>query len=102
MISFVGLNGQIEVDNDGIILTRVAKLDKVFHQAGKIIIPFCQVENVVFSEGGLTNGFVAFLRKGDKEPHSVFSAIKNDTAVIFRLTKNKNARQLVNYVKSKI
>ena len=102
MVSFAGLNGQITVDEHTITLTRSAKLDKVFHNAGTITIPLSKVEKVIFSEGGLTNGYVAFLRKGDKRPRSVFSALKNKNTVIFRLTKNDDAKDLVDYVKSQI
>lgn len=71
-------------------------------EAGSITIPIDQIEKVAFSEGGLTNGFIAFVRKGDKRPHSVFSAMKQDNAVVFRLTKNDAARELAEYVKALI
>ena len=102
MKTFKGLNGKITADEEKVVLTRSTKLDSVFHEAGTITIPIDQIEKVAFSEGGLTNGFIAFVRKGDKQPHSVFSAMKQDNAVIFRLTKNDVARELAEYVKALI
>ena len=56
----------------------------------------------MFSEEGIANGYMAFLRKGDKRPHSVFSALKNENAIIFRFTKNRIAKELVNLVKERM
>ena len=100
MKKFVGLNGTISVSADSVYLSRERKLDGVFHQLGTTEIPIKQIEKVVFSEAGLTNGFIAILRKGDKRPHTIFSALKNENAVIFRLTKNDQAQEMTNYVKS--
>ena len=100
MKKFVGLNGTISVSTDSVYLSRERKLDGVFHQLGITEIPIKQIDKVIFSEAGLTNGFIAILRKGDKRPHSIFSALKNENTVIFRLTKNHQAQELTNYVKS--
>ncbi|MBR2255772.1 MAG: hypothetical protein IJ899_00205 [Blautia sp.] len=102
MQKFVGLNGTISASEKSVILSREKKLDGVFHKLGTMEIPIDQIEKVVFSEAGLTNGFIAILRKGDKRPHSVFSAMKNQNAVIFRLTKNAQAQALTEYVRSLI
>jgi len=102
MRSFVGLNGSVSVGESGISLTRESKLDGVFHELGTAVIPYEQIVKVVYAEGGLSNGYMAFLRKGDKRPHSVFSALKNDSAIIFRFTKNESAKEIVDLVKERI
>lgn len=102
MKRFTGLNGSITVSGNSVVLSRERKLDGVFHELGSREIPISQIEKVVFSEAGLTNGFLAILRKGDKRPRSVFSAIKNENAIIFRITKNEQAQEMAEYVKSLI
>ena len=97
---FAGLNGSILVKDDNLYLIREKKLDGVFHELGTITIPINQIKQVAFAEAGLTNGFIAILRKGDRRPRTVFSAIKNETAVIFRVTKNAQAHDMVRYVES--
>lgn len=102
MMSFVGLNGSVFVDERGISLTRKSRLDGAFHDLGTLKIPYEQIVKVVFAKGGLTNGYMAFLRKDDKRPHSVFSALKNDSAIIFRFTKNDSAKEIVDLIKERI
>ena len=102
MKNFVGLNGKIYADEDGVTLIRESKIDGVFHELGTVRIPISEIAKVIYSEGGLTNGYIAFLRKGDRRPLSVFSALKNDNTVIFRFTKNESAQQMAEYVKSLI
>ena len=99
---FTGLNGSISVGEIGVSLTRQAKIDGIFHELGTMVIPYEEIDKVVFSKGGLTNGYMVFLRKGEKRPHSVFSAIKNEHAIVFRFTKNKSAKEIVNIVKTRI
>ena len=100
MRRFVGLNGTISISDHSVFLSREGKLDSVFHMPGTTEIPIRLIHKVVFSQAGLTNGFIAILRKGDKQPHSVFSALKNENAVIFRVTKNDQALELAEYVRS--
>ena len=100
MRKFVGINGSVLVDENTVTLFREKKLDGVFHELGKMEIPVNQIERIVISEAGLTNGFIAFLRKGDKRPRTVFSALKNKNTIIFRLTKNEQALKMTEYVKS--
>lgn len=102
MKTFVGLNGKISADEKNIILTRDSGIAVIFQKEGDLIIPICNILKIVYSEGGFTNGYISFLRNGDRKPHSIFSAVKNETTIIFRCTKNRMAQEMVEYVNSLI
>ncbi len=97
MKSFTGLNGKVFASEDTVMIKREGKLDKVFHESD-LTIPLNQIYAVEYMEGGITNGFIAFLRKGDKIPHSVFAALKNENAIIFRFNKNLQAKKFAEHV----
>ena len=99
MKRFTGINGTIIFDDRKVTIIREKKLDRVFHQQGSIDIPLSQIDLVMFSEAGLTNGYIAILEKNNKIPHSVFTAIKHQNAVIFRFPKNQQAQEFARQIK---
>ena len=102
MRSFYGLNGRVSIEDNAVILTRESKFDGIFHELGVFSIPVSQITKVIYSPGGVTNGYMSFLRKGDRRPISVFTALKNKNTIIFRFTKNEEAKEIADYVKSLI
>ncbi len=102
MKTFIGLNGSISVNSEKVILHRGSGIDSVFHEEGNLTIPFSNIAEVIYSEGGLTNGYITILRYGDKRPHGILSALRNATTVIFRFTKNRQALEMTEYVNSRI
>ena len=102
MRSFYGLNGRVSIEDNAVILTRESKFDEIFHELGVFSIPVSQITKVIYSPGSVTNGYMSFLRKGDRRPISVFTALKNKNTIIFRFTKNEEAKEIADYVKSLI
>ena len=99
---FKGLNGSVSIAENWVTISREKKLDGVFHTLGSIIIPIRELDKVVYSKGGILNGFIVFIKKGDRQPHSVFSAIKNKNAIIFRASKNEQAKEVEKYTNALI
>ena len=97
-MKFRGLNGTIEVVDDKIRIIREKLLDGAFHKKGTFVFPLSSVIMMHYHKGGITNGFLTLERKGSKLSKSVFSAMKNDDAIIFRMMKNEEAEAFSKYV----
>ena len=93
MKSFAGLNGEVLVEDDYLYLVRKSKIDSVFHKKKKVRLLIRDIDKIIFSKGGLVNGYMVFLKEGEKCPKSIFSALKNENAIIFRMTKNDKAEE---------
>ena len=95
MKSFSGLNGILYLYDDSVLIIRDSSLGKLFHNKNKqIMIPYKQIRAVEFSPGALVNGYISIVDMDHYAPKNIFSAIKDDSTVIFRFFKNREAEEI--------
>lgn len=102
MKSFKGLNGTIILRNTGIAIIRDNALGTTFHNAGELEIPYENVSHVVVVPGSLLNGYICIVENEYGSPSGVFSAMKDENTVIFRLTKNLKAEKMKRLIEARI
>ena len=102
MKAFKGLNGTIQLRNDGVAIIRENKLDTTFHNAGETLIPFGNISEVEVVPGSVLNGYICVVENGYGSPSSVFSALKDENTIIFRLTKNGQAEKMKQLIEARI
>lgn len=83
MKSFEELNGTIILRNTGVEIIRDSALGTTFHNAGELEIPYESVSHVVVVPGLLLNGYICIVENGYGSPSGVFSAMKDENAVVF-------------------
>ena len=102
MKSFTGLNGTIILRNSGVAIVRKSMLGTTFHNAGEIEIPYSNINEVEVVPGSLLNGFICIVENGYGSPSNVFSAMKDENTIIFRLTRNKQAKKMKQLIEAKL
>lgn len=93
MKSFKGLNGTIILRDSGVAIVRENMLGTTFHNGGEVEIPYSNVSEVEVVPGALLNGFICIVENGYSSPSNVFSAMKDENTIIFRLTRNGQAKK---------
>ena len=94
MKSFKGLNGTIILRDSGVAIVRENMLGTTFHNGGEVEIPYSNVSEVEVVPGALLNGFICIVENGYGSPSNVFSAMKDENTIIFRLTRNGQAKKM--------
>ncbi len=102
MDMFRGINGTIILSDDIVQIIREKGIDYTFHKEGHIEIPYSEIKEVVFSEGGLINGYISIMEKKSKRPSGIVQAMKDENAVIFRMFKNEQAREIRSEIRRRI
>lgn len=102
MNTFKGLNGTIVLGSTGVSIIRDTMLGTAFHNGGETLIPYSRISEVVMVPGSLTNGYLCIVETGYGSPGSIFSALKDENTVIFRMTKNAPARKMKRLIEAKI
>ena len=102
MESFKGLNGTIILRNSGVAILRKNMLETTFHNAGEVEIPYANINEVKVVPGSLLNGFICIMKKGYGSPSNVFTALKDENTIIFRLTKNGQAEKIKRLIEAKL
>ena len=100
-----GLNGQIEVYEDRVIINRKGFLAKgAIGLAGSKTIPINAIQTVQFREGtSLYNGFIQFGVLGGIEARGgLQAAITDENSVIIKKKHNEQAREIKNFIENKI
>ena len=102
MKSFKGLNGTIILRTSGVAIVRENMLGTTFHNGGEVEIPYCNIDEVVVVPGSLLNGFICIVESGYGSPSNVFSAMKDENTIIFRLTKNGKAEKMKRLIEARL
>ena len=102
MKSFKGLNGTIILRNSGVSIVRENMLGTTFHNGGEIEIPYSNISEVDVVPGSLLNGFICIVENGYGSPSNVFSAMKDENTIIFRLTKNGPAEKMKRLIEARL
>lgn len=100
-----GVNGQITVYEDRVIIERGGVLGFVSHGlAGAKTIPMDSIMSIQFKEGGIiTNGYIQFGILGGREALGGLSnATKDENTVIITRATNNEARRIKDYIESVI
>ena len=92
--SFKGLNGKIVIKEDYVSIVREAMIDSTFHEKGEIKIPYAQIKEIEVVPGGILNGYITIFDGKVSKPLTIFSALKNEKTIIFRMTKNGEAEKI--------
>ncbi len=102
MKSFKGLNGTIILRNSGVAIVRENMLGTTFHSGGEVEIPYSNISEVEVVPGSLLNGFICIVENGYGSPSNVFSAMKDENTIIFRLTKNGQAEKMKRLIEARL
>ena len=106
LYSVKGVNGQIEVHEDKIIITRKGLLGFTSQGlAGEKTIPISAIQSVQFKEGGmLTNGFIQFAVLGGREKQGgLLAATQDENTVMLRMGEQTEiGRKIKDYIESRI
>lgn len=105
LIYFKGLNGQISVYEDRVVIERKGFMAFTSQGlAGTKTIPMSAIQSVQYKPGGaFINGFIQFGILGGKEAKGgVFNAGSDENTVMVREKDNSIAEQVKNYVEKKI
>lgn len=89
-----GVNGKIIIRNRYVLISRDRFVDALFQQIGEIRIPYKEIVDVRIVRGGILNGYITIVGNNSKLPVSIFSALKNENTVIYRMTKNHEVKKL--------
>ena len=60
------------------------------------------IDEVVVVPGSLLNGFICIVESGYGSPSNVFSAMKDENTIIFRLTKNGQAEKMKRLIEARL
>ena len=101
-----GVNGQMELYSDRIIITRkglVSKMTQGFFKGAKTIF-INQITSIQVKEGGwLTNGYIQFSFAGGNENiRGISDATKDENTVMFKRGSNKLVREIKQYVEKNV
>ena len=102
MNSFKGLNGTIILRNSGVAIVRENMLGTTFHNGGEVEIPYSNISEVEVVPGALLNGFICIVENGYGSPSNVFSAMKDENTIIFRLTRNGQAKKMKRLIEERL
>ena len=106
LYSVKGVNGQIEVFEDKIVITRKGLAGFSTHGlAGDKTIPMSSIQSIQFRQGGLlANGFIQFAVLGGVERQGgVFAAVKDENTVMLMMGEQSNAgKKIKEYIESRI
>lgn len=102
MKSFKGLNGTIILRDSGVAIVRENMLGTTFHNGGEVEIPYSNVSDVEVVPGALLNGFICIVENGYGSPSNVFSAMKDENTIIFRLTRNGQAKKMKRLIEERL
>lgn len=102
LMELKGVNGQLELYEDKVIIKRkgaLSKLTQGFFKGDKTIY-LSQISSIQIKPGSmLTNGYIQFtLSGGNESTKGIFDATKDENAVMFA----KKDNDLVNSIKAKI
>lgn len=101
-----GVNGQISVFEDRVVITRQGFLGFASQGlAGEKTIPISAIQSVQFKEGGmLTNGFIQFAVMGGREKQGgVFAATQDENTVMLKIGEQSNTgKKIKEYIESRI
>jgi hypothetical protein len=101
-----GVNGQIEVFEDKIVITRKGLVGFSTHGlAGEKTIPMSAIQSVQFRKGGmLANGFIQFAVLGGIERQSgVCAAVQDENTVMLMMGEQSNTGKTIKeYIESRI
>lgn len=91
---FKGHNGQVETEEDGIVIRRKGFVSKMSHAfKGEKRIPYSSISAVQFRDAGLmTTGFIQFTVLGGNESRgALLSAVKDENSVLFTRGEQQKA-----------
>jgi hypothetical protein len=97
IMKFKGLNGQIEVYEDKLIIKREGFLAAFAYQGSDVgdkTIYIDQITGIQFKLGGMTNGYIQFIIPGGKVIKGYGSMIGNENTVSFNFRLNDSATEL--------
>lgn len=101
--NFSGVNGQIRVYEDRIVISRSGFLGYASQGlAGQKTIPMDSIMSVQFRAAtSLVNGFIQFGILGGRESRGgVVNAVDDENSVMFRESSNNEARKVKDYIES--
>lgn len=101
-MQFRGLNGEIVLENDEILIKRSSRLDKTFHDEEIIIVPLAELEDVEVVYGSVTNGYISLIIRNQKHKPGLLHAMKDKYSVIFRVFNNSKAEEMMKYILKQI
>lgn len=106
LYSVKGVNGQLEVYEDKVIISRKGLLGFATQGlAGDKTIPMSAIQSVQFKEGGmLTNGFIQFAVMGGREKQGgVFAATQDENTVMLKMgEQSEKGKQIKEYIEGRI
>lgn len=99
---FTGINGQISVYEDKIVISRSGFLGYASQGlAGKKTIPMTSIMSVQFRSAASVNGFIQFGILGGREARGgVINAADDENTVMFKESLNDEARRIKDYIES--
>lgn len=104
MASLDGVNGQIQMHDDHLVITRNGFGAKLMHgfTKGEKTIYFEDITSIQLKEGGLANGYIQFTIPGGNERLKGLLNAKNDeNSVIFKKSENEKALKIKNFIERK-
>ena len=81
---------------------RENSIDSVFHKENEKVLLFDEIKKVVFVPGGMTNGYISCVEKGKKSPDTIIGAMRDENTILFRMFKNREAKNFVQEVLKKV
>lgn len=97
-----GVNGQVELYGNRIVITRKGALAKMTHGffKGEKEIFLDQISSIQLKKGGLAvNGYIQFsLAGGNESTKGIVDATKDENTVMFQMKYNKDAEYLKNKI----
>ena len=101
-----GVNGQLEVFEDKVIITRKGAMSFSTHGlAGGKTIPMSAIQSVQFKPGGgMTNGFIQFAVMGGRESQGgLLAATRDENTVVLRMGEQTvKGEEIRDYVEKRI
>ena len=107
MLYFVkGVNGQLEVFEDKVVITRKGFMSFSTHGlAGSKTIPMSAIQSVQFKPGGsMTNGFIQFAVMGGRERQGgLLAATSDENTIILRMGEQTvKGEEIRDYIEKRI
>ena len=106
LYSVKGVNGQLEVYEDKVIISRKGLLGFATQGlAGDKTIPMSAIQSVQFKEGGmLANGFIQFAVMGGRERQGgLLAATQDENTVMLRMgEQSEKGKQIKEYIEGRI
>ena len=101
-----GVNGQLEVFEDKVVITRKGAMSFSTHGlAGGKTIPMSAIQSVQFKPGGaMTNGFIQFAVMGGRESQGgLLAATRDENTVVLRMGEQTvKGEEIRDYVEKRI